>query len=80
MARAIVRYSLASTAADRRARGDVRTRLDDAGFHKIGTASWEASGIALADLASALQDVLRIVEGTGSLDHLWIYLDNPKAG
>lgn len=75
MARAIVRYSLAANA--KKARAEIRARLESAGFKSIGTASWEGVDRELVVLAEAIRDVLVIAERSRALDHLWVYLDDP---
>ncbi|MEJ7785895.1 MAG: hypothetical protein WKF96_13905 [Solirubrobacteraceae bacterium] len=54
------------------AAGEIRARLQEAGFKRIGTASWEAADVELADLLRALADVLQIVKKDRRLDHLWM--------
>lgn len=73
MARAIMRYSLAAEGTN--ARSEFRSRLDAAGFEKLGTASWEAVDGDVLVLVDAIRDILAILARSGSLDHLWIYLD-----
>ena len=79
MARAIIRYSLDSDASN--ATGNqIRTDLEAAGFEKIGTASFEAWGIAQGDALNALDalfETLKNPPGGGNLDHLWVYFDDP---
>jgi len=76
MARVIVRYSMQSGAAQRRIRGRLRKSLPDQGFRRIGTATYEASDIDLSDAVLALNFVLEEL-GSGQLDNLWIYVDQP---
>jgi hypothetical protein len=44
---------------------------------------WEASGQHVADLLQAIERATQILQrepskhGEGTLDHLWIYVDNP---
>jgi len=81
MARAIVRYSINGEQTN--ATGNaVRKLLQDAGFDRVGTASFEAFGPPQPILVAALRDALDILEnplGGGELDHLWLYVDDPEA-
>ncbi|HEU0131358.1 MAG TPA: hypothetical protein VFQ85_10265 [Mycobacteriales bacterium] len=77
MARAIIRYSLEKGGPQVRIRGRIRQRLRAAGFRPIGTASWEAADLDLGNGLDALRDVLAYA-GEGKLDHLWIYVDQPR--
>lgn len=76
MARATIRYSFdneQSNLSGNKARG----ALEEAGFSRNGTASWEAYG-SITDLVDAIRNLLTVVEappGRGGLDHVWIYLD-----
>jgi hypothetical protein len=79
-ARAIVRYSINDEKSN--VTGNQASQiLEDAGFAKIGTASFEADvpdQEALVDALSRLLVILRNPPGGGRLDHLWIYLDHPE--
>ena len=74
MARAIIRYSFAGEEKQRRTA--LREGLEAAGFERIGTALFEATGTP-AELTEALQEALTIVAETddAGFDHLWLYMD-----
>jgi hypothetical protein len=76
MARAIVRYSFDD---GKDTRQTIRDQLQAAGFEKIGTASFEKKQGSRDDLVDTLTSVLGCAKGSegGTLDHLWIYLDDP---
>lgn len=73
--RAIVRYSFDSKGVQ--SRNEIRDALMAAGFTKIGTATYEGTGPSIATLVKALRKCLAVAgrPPQGSLDHLWIYLD-----
>lgn len=78
MARAIVRYSFGSD--DVQIRNNVRGELEAAGFKRIGTGSFEAPTDAAESrsaLIGALIKALEHAEHAQTLDHLWVYLDEP---
>lgn len=79
MARGIIRYSIDGEPAN--ATGNqVRKKLEDGGWAKIGTAAFDAIDIDPADLVATLGEVLELLKappGGGVLDHLWIYIDSP---
>lgn len=80
MARAIIRYSFnGPTEQSSPKRTAVRNMLRDAGFQRLGTASFEIRGADLADVVDQLQRVLveirSLPEGGCGLDPLWIYVD-----
>jgi hypothetical protein len=83
MARAIARFSLDG---DNKTGGKntnaARKLLEDEGFVNIGTGSYEATDIDIDDALGAIALlVARLhqsqLEGRVSLDHLWIYVDEP---
>jgi hypothetical protein len=74
MARAIVRYSFGSE--DVPVRNTVRAELESAGFQRIGTGSFEGKGLR-NDLIGALTRALAAADEADTLDHVWIYLDEP---
>ncbi len=80
MARAIVRYSIngeSSNITGNAARGAL---WEHGGFERSGTASFDADG-PQEDLVTALRALLEVLDempGGGTLDHLWIYLDEPE--
>ncbi len=79
VARAIVRFSLDGDYGSR-ATNKARKVLEDAGFDKIGTASYEVDGPSQEDIIAALDatlQILRSLPGGATLDHLWVYLDEP---
>jgi len=78
MARIIVRYSFHKGQPQIGIRNRVRATLSAAGFTSIGTATWEGTDLDLADGLAAVADVLRLA-GTGRLDNLWVYADQPGA-
>lgn len=57
-----------------------RARLEDAGFERQGrTAALESDDLDVPTIMDALRDLLDILEsppGGGTLDHLWIYVDD----
>lgn len=57
----------------------IRHALQDAGFHKIGTSSYEADGTDTVSVLQALQVLLTQLEQLpdGAIEHVWIYLDLP---
>lgn len=77
MARAILRYSF--DGASQNVRNRIRSLLEDAGFRRTGTGSWEAEGTPAA-LMEALRNVMSLIEreAGGQLDHLWINVDQPS--
>ncbi len=77
MARAIVRHSLEAGHVPQRNR--IRNALEDAGFQKIGTSSYEADAVDTGSIIAALQVLLTQLDQLpdGAIDHLWIYLDLP---
>jgi hypothetical protein len=80
MARAIVRYSI--NGESRNTTGNAaRSALQEGGFEKIGTGSFEADGITMPGAISALADLLTVLldpPGGGTVDHLWVYVDEPE--
>ena len=84
MARAIVRFSLVGDNSTTSTYA--RNMLEEAGFHRIGTSSFEAESEVnslLEAIASLLLDHLRSPRGGGQLGHLWVYVDEarpPAAG
>jgi len=80
MARAIIRFSIDGETTNVTG-NQIRTLLQDNGFDKIGTASYDADGMAAVQIVAVLRELLPILEappGGGQLDHLWIYLDQPE--
>jgi hypothetical protein len=85
MSRSIVRFSLNSPPGEKSSKlnSEIRNRLELTGFSRVGTGSWEANGDRqklLASLGATLtwlskRKTTRYDQGT--LDHIWIYLDNP---
>lgn len=81
MARAIIRYSASTGAPGNQMRRDIKTAIKNAGFsERRGTAAWEiqdvtpkAIGIALAQISHVIQQA-----DADTLDHLWVYVDNPE--
>lgn len=78
MARGIVRWSIGGE--NNNATGlRIRKVLEDAGFDRMGTGTWEADGPPTADVIDAIQDALDLMKhppGGGQLDHVWIYVDD----
>lgn len=82
MARAICRCSLNADTSNVTG-NEVRSQLEEAGFDRLGTASTECDDALEADLFNALRDLLDVLgrrPGGGKLDHLWVYLDDPRLG
>lgn len=80
MARAIVRLSLDNDYGSANT-NLARLILEDAGFEKTGTATYEADAPGTDDLLIALQKIVAVLQnlsGGVSLDHLWIYVDVPQ--
>jgi hypothetical protein len=80
MARAIVRYSINGEGSNDTG-NRAREGLEASGFEKIGTATFEADGAETRELIAALRALLAVLErppGGGSLDHLWVYVDNAE--
>lgn len=78
MARAILRWSVSGEKNNATGLA-VRKTVEQAGFERRGTGSWEADGPGTSDLIDALQqalDDLRAAPGGGRVDHVWIYLDD----
>lgn len=81
MARAIIRLSMNNDKGGLRT--EARKMLRKAGFEDRGTAVWEASDQSVDDLLQAVERATQILRrepskpGEGTLDHLWIYVDNP---
>ena len=77
MGRAIIRFSMDNDRSH--VTGNlVRKELTDAGFEKIGTASFEADDLPQDQIFDALNKAVKILRdapGGGTLDHLWIYVD-----
>lgn len=78
MARAIFRHSL--EAGHVPVRNQIRTVLEQAGFERIGTGSFEAENLSRHAITAALQQVLAILDDLpdGAMDHVWIYFDQPE--
>ncbi|MGP8241342.1 MAG: hypothetical protein ACLQQB_06215 [Solirubrobacteraceae bacterium] len=78
-ARAIVRYSIdGSSETANRARAALE--LEPSKFHKVGTGAYEATG-PIDELIPKLRHLLEVLErlpGGGTVDHLWIYLDESQ--
>lgn len=83
MARMIIRYSLDSDDSTTHTASRLMLQGPPARFDKIGTASFEASDVdrdqLLDVLVDLLQNHLRRPRGGGTLDHLWVYFDEPDA-
>jgi hypothetical protein len=83
MARAIVRLSTNNDKGQRALRSQVRDLLTDAGFKSRGTAVWEADDKPIGELLKAVERATKILQREpsqfreGTLDHLWVYVDNP---
>ncbi len=81
MARAIIRWSVNGERSNQTG-NEVVGRLQQAGFERVGTASYEVDGAPMRHLVAALRDALDVLErpiGGGRLDHLWVYVDNPDS-
>jgi hypothetical protein len=80
VARAIVRYSATGGNPGDNMRNHFRKSLRASGFvsTKPGTACWELNG-DLGAIANALTGIASEigVSAAGTLDHVWIYIDNP---
>ena len=80
MARAIIRFSIDNESSNVTG-NQIRDLLQDKGFDKIGTASFDTDGMDTASIVAVLRELLPILEtppGGGRLDHLWIYVDQPE--
>lgn len=76
MARAIIRWSVNGERSNETGNALGRI-LKDAGFEKIGTASWEASGGSQLQMIVALGNVIvELGKREAQLDHLWTYIDS----
>lgn len=73
--RAIVRYSFSQSGVGSRA--EIVAALQEAGFHRVGTALFELDNANARRLERALRAVLRVATHPpdGDLDNVWIYLD-----
>jgi hypothetical protein len=80
MARAII--SLSMKADKNGLRTEVRNMLRKAGWEDRGKARWEASRPSVAELLREVERATKILRrepskpGEGTLDDLWIYVDN----
>jgi len=83
--RTIVRYSV-NGELDNRLGNALRKILEEAGFQRIGTASWEHRNIAIKDFASSMNDFWQTAGNPQaavgaapavSVDHVWVYTDAP---
>jgi hypothetical protein len=77
MARAIIRLSI-NGESDNNTNNAVRATLQDEGFIRIGTNSYEISGASFDDIADcviAAFGILKKMPGGGSVDHVWSYVD-----
>jgi hypothetical protein len=55
--------------------------LEAHGFDKVGTASFDAADAEIGDVLSGLKALTTLLEnppGGGTLDHLWVYVDDPQ--
>ena len=80
MARAIIRYSFDRDNGTTNTQ--IRNMLEAKGFDKIGTSSFEADNLPQPSILDALEevvDLIRVAPGGGTLDHLWVYVDEPTA-
>jgi hypothetical protein len=83
MARGIVRFSLdGDNTTGGKNTTAARKLLENAGFVSIGTGSYEATEVDIDDaLAAIALLVARLnqsqLEGSVSVDHLWVYVDEP---
>jgi hypothetical protein len=79
MARAIIRCSLNDDTGSV-VRNVIVEKLEEASFTRIGTFAYEVRGADTADVLRKLSRVMALLAnppGSGRLDHLWIYLDQP---
>ncbi len=83
--RTIIRYSI-NGETDNRLGNKLRAALEESGFGKIGTASWEHPDIdieKLANVMSTFWDLAGNPQGaagagaSAAVDHVWIYSDEP---
>ena len=80
MARAIVRFSINGEQSNVTG-NQIRTLLENNGFDRVGTASYDADEMGTDQIVAALGELLQVLEnppGGGHLDHLWIYVDTPE--
>lgn len=52
--------------------------LRNAGFERIGTATYEAQQLDLGTAIDAARNALAEL-GTSKIDNLWVYIDQPEA-
>jgi len=81
MARLILRYSAGTGPNGNDMRNEFRGAINNLGGgreERRGTGAWEVEG-DVRDIAKALTSVAKTVRNApaGTLDHLWIYIDNP---
>ena len=79
MTRAIVRFSLDGDGGG--TNNDVRKCLRNAGFVRTGTSTFECEHDDQAVALEALSEMLAILgnpRGGGTVDHVWIYLDEVR--
>jgi hypothetical protein len=76
MARVIIRLSMDSD------KGPTHTYLANdmrgRGAERLGTGAYELDGVSLETALQAIESVIarvRAPEGSGHLDHLWLYVD-----
>ena len=82
MARAIIRYSFDGEEG-KAIRHEIGKRLLSSGrFARHGTASWESTpDTSVPDAISDIRWALEYVqEHPDALDHIWIYIDDPRTG
>jgi hypothetical protein len=80
VARAIIRYSASTGTAGNRMRKEVRTAIKRAGFsERRGTGAWELETKSPANLGVTLAEISAVIvkAAPDTLDHLWVYIDNP---
>ena len=84
--RAIIRYSVDGDSSNR-TENEFRGLLEEAGFQKIGTASFEHSDIGGNELGAVMESFWHVARDPQSqagadpgahLDHVWFYADEPE--
>ncbi|HEV3319495.1 MAG TPA: hypothetical protein VG053_07165 [Solirubrobacteraceae bacterium] len=77
MARALIRYSFSDESSNQSGNEVVKRLKYDAGFEKHGRTACLEADAPIADIVIALKRALDLAERplAGSLDHMWIYID-----
>jgi hypothetical protein len=85
--RAIMRFSINGEGSDTYLAMAIRKQLEDHGFRRRGTGSWENDNIGAADLSDMMRQYWEWVANPQSVanvranvvvDHVWFYTDLPE--